>query len=197
VSACHLRAVVAVALIGLGAAACGVPMDGSPREISRGNIPVELLAPAPAVTTSTTGPASLTEVIEVYLVSGDRLFAVPRTVPAPASAPQAMASLLAGTTADERSEAGLRTAVSRRADLAVVAVSGRSARVELDQSVVGARGREQLLALAQIVFTLASLPDIDSVDFTLRGVPVEVPTGDGTLKSGPLGTRDYAALGPR
>jgi spore germination protein GerM len=189
----------AAALVGLllATVACGVPMDSSPRTISRGNIPVELLSPAPAITTSTTARASLTEVIEVYLVGEDRLFPVPRTVPAPASPPQALGALLAGATADERTNAGLRTAIGRRSNLVVVAVAGRFARVELDDAVVRAQGREQLLALAQIVYTLASLPDVDGVEFSVRGALVEVPTGDGTLKSGPVMTSDYAALGPR
>jgi spore germination protein GerM len=178
------------------ATACGVPVDGSPRSIDRDDIPIELLSPAPSVTTSTTVAAALTEVIEIYLVRSERLFAVPRTVPTPLSGPKVLDTLSAGPTADETAT-GLRTAISRRANLVVVAVTGAFARVELDQAVVGLQGRDQLLAIGQIVYTLASLQDIDGVEFSFRGALLEVPTGRGTLKSGPVTTADYAALEPR
>ena len=183
------------ALLGL-VAGCGIPLDASPRSVNRDDIPIELLSPAPDVTTSTTAPAALTELIEIYLVRGDRLFAVPRTVPTPLSGPKVLDTLLAGPTSDE-SATGLRTAISRRASLIVVAVTGVFARVELDQAVVGLQGRDQLLAIGQIVFTLASLSDIDGVEFSFRGNLIEVPTGRGTLKSGPVTTEDYGALEPR
>ncbi|HEX2849142.1 MAG TPA: GerMN domain-containing protein, partial [Acidimicrobiales bacterium] len=47
---------------------------------------------------------------------------------------------------------------------------------------------EQVLALAQIVFTLSEIPDVARVQFTLAGSPIEVPTPAGST-TGPV-TRD-------
>jgi spore germination protein GerM len=55
-------------------------------------------------------------------------------------------------------------------------------------------GDEQLLAVAQLVCTLTARPGVGPVSFTLEGAPVDVPTGDGSLTSGPVSRDDYADL---
>jgi spore germination protein GerM len=67
--------------------------------------------------------------------------------------------------------------------------------VDLGGSFGQVGGQEQILAVAQLVFTATSVPGIVKVQFTLGGRPVEVPAGDGTLTQGPLGRSDFPSLG--
>jgi hypothetical protein len=75
---------LSAALVFVGLAACGIPMDESPRALPRDDVPFELLAPATTRATSSTVVAVTTEV-PVYLVGPDRLAVVRRLVESPPS----------------------------------------------------------------------------------------------------------------
>ena len=68
--------------------------------------------------------------------------------------------------------------------------------IDVNESLTGVDGEEQMLALAQLVFTLTGLPGVNGVSFARDGRPVEVPTADGELKRGPLRRQDFAAVAP-
>ena len=53
-----------------------------------------------------------------------------------------------------------------------------------------------MLALGQLVLTATARPGVGQVRFTLEGLPVQVPTADGTVTSDPLSRDDYLALLP-
>ena len=55
-------------------------------------------------------------------------------------------------------------------------------------------GRQQILALAQVVYTATELPSVDRVLFQIDGENVEVPNGNGKLTSSPLGRLSYRDL---
>ena len=55
-------------------------------------------------------------------------------------------------------------------------------------------GPDQVLAIAQVVMTLTSLPGVDSVQFVRDDETVEVPLPDGTLVRRPLTAADYSSL---
>ena len=55
---------------------------------------------------------------------------------------------------------------------------------------------DQLLALAQLVFTLTARPGIGQVRFTLRGEAIQVPRADGSLVATPVSRDDYSAVAP-
>jgi spore germination protein GerM len=78
----------------------------------------------------------------------------------------------------------------------LVKVAGGMATVRLDRSLVAADVREQILALAQLVYTLTELPGISAVQFSFDDQPAEVPTAEGSLKTGAVTRADYAAVGP-
>jgi len=66
--------------------------------------------------------------------------------------------------------------------------------IDLSHQLLDITGRQQILALAQVVFTATSLPDVDRVLFKIDGKRREVPNGEGTLTSSPLGRLSYRDL---
>lgn len=185
---------VALALVAVGGlAACGIPADSQPQAIARNDIPFDLLAPSTTVVTPGTPGARVT--ITVYMVGLTGLVPVTRGVRAPATLPEAVSSLLDGPTDAEVAD-GLRTAISDQTSVSPGVVGFGVATVDLGGAFGQVGGQEQILAVAQLVFTATELPGVAKVQFTLNGRPVEVPAGDGTLTQGPLGRSDFPSLAP-
>lgn len=169
---------------------CGIPVDERARPLSRDEVPSGLRTEAPPTTQfAAPSPASA----ELFFVRDSRLAPVGRQTETP-SVDEALAALGSGPTASERGD-GLRTALPGPVELAGAEAAGVPV-VEVAESFGEIEGEEQILALAQIVFTLTGVPGVNGVAFSLSGRVVEVPTGDGTLKAGPLGRDDYAAVAP-
>ena len=182
------RAWLAAGLLCL-VAGCGVPADPAPRSIPAEDVPFGLLG---TTTTATTGPTPTTRAV-VYLVDGGRLTPARRQVPAPATPAAVLAVVAAGPTPAEVAT-GLRSALVTEATLAQVTAG--TATVRLDQDFVAADIREQVLALAQLVYSITELPGIGGVQFTLDGQPAEIPTAQGPSKTGAATRADFAAIGP-
>jgi spore germination protein GerM len=181
-------AILAAGLLWL-LAGCGVPADRAPRSIPDEEVPFGLLA---TTGPATTRPASTTGAV-VFLVEGDRLAAVRRQVPAPATPDAVLATLAAGPTPPEAA-AGLRTALVTGVGLSQVAAG--TATIRLDRDFVAADLHEQILALAQLVYTVTELPGLRGVQFAFDGQPAEVPTARGRLQAGAVSRADFAAIGP-
>ena len=185
---------LAVAVSGATLAACGVPLDAGPHRLASGDLPLGLAAPTS--TTTQAGPRSprAVAVIQVYLVAHDQLVARSRLIPSPASAAGALGSLLAGPTLPEAAT-GIRSAIPGGTTLVGIrAVKGGRATIDLSTQFAQTGGPDQILAIAQVVYTATTLPGISEVSFELADQPVEVPTADGTLVSGPVARADFAAL---
>lgn len=181
------RAVAAMAVL----SACGVPSDGRPRPLAANEVPFELLTPTSS--TSTTDLRVAVEDIVVHLVEGDHLVSVKRQVLAPPVLFRRMTALLQGVEAEEAA-LGLRTAVPVDTRLRKVGVDEAVATINVSSDLVGAGGQEQVLAVAQLVFTATETSGVDGVRFQLEGRPIEVPRGDGTLTAAPLRRADFPAL---
>lgn len=179
-----------VVVVALGA--CGIPADSQPQALARKDIPFDLLAPS--TTVATPGTPGVRVPINVYLVGITGLVPVTRGVRAPATLPEALSALLAGPTDAEVAD-GLRTAVSAQTSVSAGTVGFGVGTIDLGGAFGQVGGQEQILAVAQLVFTATSVPGIVKVQFTLGGRPVEVPAGDGTLTQGPLGRSDFPSLG--
>jgi spore germination protein GerM len=69
--------------------------------------------------------------------------------------------------------------------------------VTVDLSAEFAQGStsEQLLRIAQIVWTATSLPSVTGVRFTLNGAPIEAPTPTGSTGN-PVGQDAYQEFAP-
>ena len=167
---------------------CGVPADPAPRSIPAGEVPFGLLG----TTTTSTRPAPATRAV-VFLVEGDQLVPVRREVMAPATPATVLATMATGPTPSEAA-AGLRTALVTGVRL--LQLSAGTATVRLDRDFAATHIREQILALAQLVYTITELPGVDGVQFTFDNEPAEIPTAEGRLKAGPVNRVDFAAIGP-
>jgi len=186
-------ALVAVAAVML--AACGVPPDDRATLAAPASVPFDLLGQAPSVT-ATTLPFAQTEKATLFLVQGERLAAVQRELPAPVSVESVLEALAAGPTATEV-QLGLRTALLTTPGLVNSGgVSGGIATIDLGQPFSEIAGRDQIVALAQIVSTVTGLPGVGRVRFTLDGSPVGILRGDGAVTTETVSRDDYATLAP-
>lgn len=184
------RAALATLAALVAITACGVPVDDAARPLSPEEVPSPPPGPSPAPR-----PGDPTGVaIEVFFVRESRLALVRREVPPPVSVDDAISAVLTEPTPEERRE-GLRNALTRNVRLAGTVAAGVPL-IDVTETFGQTEGEEQILALGQIVFTLTGLPNVNGVSFALEGRPVDVPTGDGTLKQGPLRREDFAAVAP-
>ena len=165
--------------------ACGLPGDDSVDRVA--------VSPGPP-SPERTGLAPDGRTIAVWFVRGSRLEAVSRSADEPGPS-GALALLLAGPTRAEVVD-GLRTALSP-VDLAVPPGADGTGTVTIavgrDFADIG--GGNQLLAVAQVVWTATQFRSVDLVCFTLDGVLVEVPTDTGLIDR-PVGRSDYPSVAP-
>jgi spore germination protein GerM len=195
VSPRRLAGVVAAAMAAaLLATACGIPPDDHAILAAPGSVPFDLLGQAPSVA-ATPLPLAPTEKATIFLVQGERLAPVQRELPAPVSVESVLEALAAGPTATEV-QLGLRTALLTPGLMKSGGVSGGIATIDLGQPFTEIAGRDQIVALAQIVSTVTGLPGVGRARFTLEGNPVGVLRGDGSVTTDSLSRDDYATLAP-
>lgn len=186
------RGVVALCLMLTAMVSCGIPVEDRARPLSDSQVPSSLPNVVPPPTSRPADPSVAPA--ELFFVRDSRLAPVAREASATPSVEETLAALIGGPTPVERS-AGLRTALAGPVRLVEKEVPGVPV-VDVAESFGQIGGEEEILALAQIVFTLTGVPGVDGVAFALSGRVVEVPTGDGTLKSEPLHRQDFAAVAP-
>jgi hypothetical protein len=189
------RLAAVAAAVGLAlTAACGIPPDDHATLAAPSSVPFDLLGQAPSATT-TSLPIAPTEKATIFLVQGERLAPVSRELPAPVSVESVLEALAAGPTATEV-QLGLRTALLSPGLTKSGGVSGGIATVDLGQPFTEIAGRDQIVALAQIVSTVTGLPGVGRAKFTLDGSPVGVLRGDGAVTTDSVSRDDYATLAP-
>ncbi len=165
-------------------AACGVPsQDRAERLGDQGAV---ALVDPPAATR----PGAIS--ISVFLVRGAELAAVPRAVSA-VTVDTALQALIAGPSSEEAA-GGLHSAVGPSTRVRKAVVEGGIANVDLSSPFAQARSEDQVLAVAQFVYTVTGLPGIEAVSITVDGEPIEVPTPEGGLRRGPLRKSDFPEL---
>lgn len=192
----RLRALVvgAATTAALVAAGCGIPTDDHATVAAPGSVPFDLLGQAPSAT-ATTLPVAPTEKATIFLVQGERLAPVRRELPAPVSVELVLEALADGPTATEE-QLGLRTALLAPKLMTSGGVSGGIATIDLGQPFTEITGRDQIVALAQIVSTVTGLPGVGRAAFTLDGNPVGILRGDGAVTTASVSRDDYATLAP-
>jgi spore germination protein GerM len=187
--------VAALVVAALGLSGCGIPPDDSATLAAPDSVPFDLLGDAPSVT-ATTLPFAQTEKATLFLVQGERLAPVQRELPAPVSVESVLEALVAGPTSTEV-QLGLRTALLTTPGLVRSGgVTGGIATIDLGQPFTEIAGRDQIVALAQIVSTVTGLPGVGRVRFTLGGNPVGILRGDGAVTTETVSRDDYATLAP-
>lgn len=173
----------------LAFAGCGFPTEGSPHA-------VEVEEQPPSSPSTTEGDVVRTEATTVWFVRDDRLVATTRQVVAPVDAPAVLQTLAAGASTDEASD-GIRSAIPDPAMLVGAEVARGTATVALAAGFADIPAGDQVLALAQIVYTLTDLRGVGRVRFQIEGSPVVVPLPGGGSTEDSVSRDDFAALTPR
>ena len=184
------RVALAVGLITMLLAGCGVGVQDHATSIPSRAIPAELLSPR------NTPPPSASQRVStsrIYLVRNGVLVVAHRPADETSTLQALLRSLLQGPT-DAEAASGLVTAINTNPILNGVTFSGSIANIDLASTFGDIRGQEQILATAQVVMTAVGFPGIDAVQISLDGVPADVPLTDGTLVSRPLVNGDYEQL---
>ncbi len=183
----HFTALLIVAALTSG---CGLPAHRLTR-LDRKTVPFGLLQTAPP----TAPPQGRGPHASVYFVANGRLVAVSRLVVGQIQQAAARA-LIAGPTAAE-SARGLSSDVPAQTRLTSLDLTGSVATVDLSDEFGAVGGSDQVLAVAQFVYTLTASHYIDSVRFAINGKFIEVPDASGSLSSQPRSRKDYRSLAPR
>ncbi len=173
--------------------ACAISSEGSAHRLPRDEVPFDLAAVDSASTTSSVaqGPATT-----IYLIRKGRLMAVARSAGVDVTLDGVIALLLAGPDRPER-KLDIATALPDGRTVKDVSVSRGTATVDLDPSFGDVAADDQVLAIAQIVFTLTDRPGIGGVRFSLGAKSIDVPRGDGALTVNALSRDDFRQLAPR
>ncbi|MGY1737297.1 GerMN domain-containing protein [Geodermatophilus sp. SYSU D00684] len=131
--------------------------------------------------------------VTLFLVSGADLTPVERRTDA-ATAQAALEQLVEGPSRTEAGT-GIRTALPPEVVGVEDVGADGVATVAVTRGFAGITGGNQLLAVAQVVWTLTDLPAVTGVRFVVDGTPVEVPT-DAGLTDRPVGRDDYRSVAP-
>lgn len=179
------RVPVAGALVALVVAGCGVPGEDDAQLVPASEVP-PVLAASPGAT-SAPHPVR----VVVYLVEGERL--VPQhAAAARRDVAQALLSLLTvpEPPGPRRSAVPAGTSVRRlQADGAVLSV-------DLSEHFAQARGSDQVLAVAQLVWTATEFPAVRRLRLLVDGRELAVPVMAGAVASGPVGRDHYRSVAP-
>lgn len=154
-------------------------------------------AVAPSATATSSGPSRLGVplTIQVYLVQGDHLARLTRTVPPGAGLEPSFVGLATPITAT-MTAAGIRSALPLASHPLRGTVDDGVARIELPTGFERISVHEQSLAMAQLVFTVTANSLATSVQLVQgsRALPMPDPTGQ--LVTRPVTRVDYAAYNP-
>jgi spore germination protein GerM len=177
------------------AASCGIPTESSPQAINPSNVPFHLLDPT-VPTTTTTQPLAVGVPEEIYLANPtQQLVAVAREVPPPATLTEILGALMDGPTNAE-SSMGLQSFLSGSASDVTVSFAGGIATVDFLTNPIQEVGPDQILAVAQVVYTATQQPTVTGVVFQISGQPIEVPDSSDVLVPGPVNRATYAPQAP-
>lgn len=174
-------------------AACGLPSTGQAKTIDPSGVPFGLLSPSPADLAS---PQAQGRPTAVYFVRDDRLVTALRRVDGENAPAEIVRMLLEGPTREE-SAANITSDIPEGTRLVSLDVVGSMATVDLSNQFGTAGGSDQVLAVAQMVYTLTTTGQIRTVQFAIDGKVIEVPDGSGSLASTPRSRADYAQVAPR
>jgi len=183
------------------AGACSAPIDSGPRTLRAASIPADLRG-ATSTTTTTVLSTGESEEVTVYFIGPDRstgnerLVPVKRFVSPPVSVEKVLQKLFAGPTTQELSN-GLRTAITPDTNVLGAPVEAKIATVNVSKNFAFGQVPEQIIAFAQVVFTAVDVGGVTGVLFAQNGHREEVPQGDGSSTSAPLGRASYPQVTPR
>ena len=172
---------------------CGVPTSTNARTIPDHQVPFSLLSPTTSSTTTTTQPAAAYVTEPIYLTRDTRIVQVHRDVIVPAGLTDVLGALFAGPTTAETSQ-GLTTALPAKLKVLDTTTEGTRVTLDLSPNFGSITGEAETAAVAQIVLTATSQPDVSSVLFSIAGRPISVPTPGGVTTTQPVTAADYRPM---
>ena len=197
--------VLAVFVLFLFAASCGIPSDDEPRAIPEKALPEQAVEPPGSGSTSTVIPAD-TQDQTIYLVTGSeqqqRLQPVTVGVTVAADRAQLPRLTIEKLIATRPVDVGLAGTATNQlpSDVRVLdAMVQPDGVLDLNLSSLGVENARLRLAMAQIVFTATDLKisGINSVRISIDGQLAAVPTQSGSADPGASIMRsDYSDLDP-
>jgi spore germination protein GerM len=191
-SRARMPTVLVIALAIVGVAACGVPMQRSATKVDKKDVPFELLDKKSSAKSS---ESAGNEDLVVYFATAERLVPASRRLPPPVTLEDVLSVLRKGPTSAEEAT-GVRSALPIGSVVGSVSLNGGTATVDLARPFTALSSSDQLLALAQLVYTLTARPGVGQVQFTLEGTSTEVPRGNGALTTAPVSRDDYLDAAP-
>ena len=187
---------------------CGVPRTSEVIQLPQSELPTELNQQPTTTTTSTTvaedtsaketqQPSAevLSEPVELYYISGDRLVATTQSIVSPATISQVLAALVAGPPSGDNG-LGLRSALPSFLNAEIDVSKGVAQINTTAEFLTSLSPIDQRLAIAQLVLTFTRRPGVGQVIFTVDDQEVAVPRGRGDLaKPGTtVSFDDYSSL---
>lgn len=188
--------VATAASILLLSAGCGLSQTSGVQDIDPLSLPPRLLATSSPTSAALTDPASSgsgTYFLRTTTLRTTTLRLSARTVTAAPGVPalqELLTNLAAGPDAADR-QRGLSTALPPTTRLTVTALEGDLATVDLS---FGQVPPDQTTAIAQIVLTATSLPEVSRLLLTINGETIQAPLASGAQTDRPLSRSDYRAL---
>lgn len=145
-------------------------------------------------------PLTQTDELSVYFLRGEKIASAKRNItsehPLQAQATALVAELLAGPN-DIETEFGLGTTIPPNTKVLGVEVDGDEATVDFNSEFESGGGSLSMqLRVAQVVWTLTQLEDINRVSFALDGKVVEAIGGEGIMVSPALTREDCEDQAP-
>jgi hypothetical protein len=191
-----MRRAAGVVAVLVGLAGCGVPTSGDPTVIPAAEIPYGLVAPEPTDPTDTTMQTDVTATA-IYLVTPDDVL-VPRGRDLPGGPLDErldllLAQLASGPMAPERADE-LSSKLPPEVVLDITDISGDTVTIDITGPVEAPSGSDSRLAVAQIVLTATSVPEVRAVLLTREGEAIDAPLPGGELTSAPLTADDYTSF---
>ena len=173
-------------MVGLLVSGCSVGPQDRP----------DLVAPVlrPSAARSSTG-SSVPLTVQVFLLHGDRLSRVSRTVPAGTGLTPSLTGLALPLTPGEVAD-GLRTALPAGQRVPQGTIDGPLAVVTMPTGFDRLSVREQVGAMSQLVYTVTANTTATEVELVSDHRTLQVPDGSGRLLSRPVNISDYATWAP-
>jgi len=185
--------VVVAVCAAVALAGCGMGSQSQAESLPAHQVPFDLLSPAPSSDSPARAPAA--EAVIIYFLKEGRLVAVARELPAPAAVDARLSALAAGPTTVEAAE-GLSSAVSATGSAPTGLINFDQITVNLTPSFDQLATKDQVEALAQLVYTATAIPGIIAVAFRINDKKVAVPRDDNSTTDGPVTRQDYRSLAP-
>jgi hypothetical protein len=175
---------VPVAVLATVLCGCGISLQQGP----------EAIAIRPSRVAVSTPPSVGPAIDTVFLVRGTRLQAVRRRTTRAGDVREVLGLLTGGPTPAEAA-GGTRTALAPQ-PISVLGLSDSGVlTLGVTRQFTGVVGTDQLLAVAQVVWTVSQFPWVDGVRFVTGDEPLEIPTDHGLVQR-TVTPADYSSVAP-